>query len=129
VTTIDYAALDKAATAAPWTVSQESAPPKRAFGVFGAPDPYPREVARYLAYDDHHRFEDVCALPAQVEANAALIVALRNGIADGSLVPRSEVDALVAAARVYVEWYGAPADFSPLIPLRAALAPFVEVGS
>lgn len=93
---IDYAALDKAATAAPWS---------DAGGAIVGGNGY-------------------ALAEAWQEADAALIVALRNGIANGDLIPRSEVDALVTAARdieVYGDGYVSNADY---LALRAALAPF-----
>jgi hypothetical protein len=96
----DYAALSAEATAAPWSIIGDKG--------IDAPDSFPGCVSHY------HIANCTCPSPTprahryqqEARGNAALIVALRNGIADGSLVPRSEVDALVAAADAYLDCSG-----------------------
>jgi hypothetical protein len=61
------------------------------------------------------------------KADAALIVALRNAYADGSLVPRERVEHALCVFEGEVVMTGrAKKAFANL--RRAALAPFVEVG-
>lgn len=59
-------------TAGPWRVKDETEAPRRAFAIVSHLD---REVARYLAFDDHLRFAYTTARPEEVEANAHLIAA------------------------------------------------------
>ena len=141
MTTIDYAALDKAATAAPWAHDNN--------GTFFDP-----------SVDDQ---QDDPRLGVTSGNDAALIVALRNAYAEGRLVSRERVDArcvqcrggmmtlvdvlvaameaLLRAEREYASImldpaYGVEGRVAATqrkheadTAYRAALAPFVEVGS
>jgi hypothetical protein len=126
----DLAALDAAATAAPWRDVLVRTSVGRCHKILGAAHTDDEQHGYPACIYDDDTSLDTCTSEKHA-ADAALIVRLRNAYAAGDLIPRERFDSLVEAAegvladhdervRLWVETR--PARVTKMDRLRAALA-------